>query len=413
MPTNPANRATNQSRGLSKCPLHEKEYSALKTNVPFLVFLELTKAQIILNAFTLRLHVGIGRYTWARLWYLCRGLDIWGRGYAELPIELCCSVLGISSQTLYRWLKDGKTAGAFRKGNIRRGVLRVYLGALHKVCFKLGLIDWEGVVDLRLVEVNQNIRPLVTGACTQDLQSKSHYAAVTNLKKRERAIYAPPKASAILQSKKVSSQKSDEGQILFLLHVGQKRAFVSRSFVPFGASQRSIGSKLGISDRTVRRHQEALGLNRRQLMQAKGEYKRVQQAMKHQADFFQAADDIWLTSCGNEWELQEKSRGAKEWHKSYVTEDSFCNYYDKTWIYRCNLYEERYTLTSMRRSRDIFKRQIQQQPQSTQPVQLYANVSNEEYDRTLGGKANFEKFSKKTTPSDVGTLKRGCNLRPG
>ncbi|WP_143598324.1 hypothetical protein [Tolypothrix sp. NIES-4075] len=395
---------TYQFEEQSLCPLHEKEYSALKLNIPLFVLVELTKAEIILGAFKVRVHVGIGRYTWARLWYLCRGLDVWGRGYAELPVELCCSVLKISSQTLYRWLKDGKAAGAFRKGNIRRGVLRIYMSGLHKVCFKLGLTDWAGVVDLRLSEVNQNIRQLVTGACTQDLQSKSHYAAVTNLKKRERAFFAPPKADAILQSKKVSSQKSDEGQILFLLHVGEKRAFVSRSFVPFGASQRSIGSKLGISDRTVRRHQEALGLNRRQLMQAKGEYKRVQQAMKHQADFFQAADDMYLVSCGNDWELQEKSRGGKEWHKSYVTPESFCNYYDKTWIYRCNLYEERYTLTSMRRSRDIFKRQTQKQPQETKPVQLYANVSNEEYDRTLGGKAGKKKILKKTTPSTVGTV---------
>mgnify|MGYP003622950692 CR=1 FL=1 len=370
----------------------------LKTNVPLFALTELTKAGIILNAFKLRVHVGIGRYPWARLWYLCRGLDIWGRGYAELPVELCCSVLKISSQTLYRWLKDGKAAGAFRKGNIRRGVLRIYMSGLHKVCFKLGLTDWAGVADLRLSEVNQNIRLLVTGACTQDLQSKSHYAAVTNLKKRERAFFAPPKADAIVQSKKVSSLKSDEGQVLFLLHVGQKRAFVSRSFVPFGASQRSIGSKLGISDRTVRRHQNALGLDRRQLMQAKGEYKRVRQAMNHQADFFQAADDMYLVSCGNEWELQEKSRGGKEWHKSYVTPNSFCNYYDKTWIYRCNLYEERYTLTSMKRSRDIFK-QSQKQPQSTKPVQLYANVSNEEYDRTLGGKAGKKKILQKNRAS--------------
>jgi hypothetical protein len=384
--------------GLSKRPMHQEGYSALKTNVPLFVLIELTKAEIILNAFTLRVHVGIGRYTWARLWYLCRGLDIWGRGYAELPVELCCSVLGVSRQTLYRWLKDGKTAGAFRKGNIRRGVLRIYLGGLHKVCFKLGLTDWAGVVDVRLVDVNQNIRPLVTGACTQDLQSKSHYAAVTNLKKRERAFFAPPKADAIVQSKKVSSLKSDEGQVLFLLHVGQKRAFVSRSFVPFGASQRSIGSKLGISDRTVRRHLNALGLDRRQLMQAKGEYKRVQEAMKHQADFFQAADDMYLVSCGNEWELQEKSRGGKEWHKSYVTPESFCNYYDKTWIYRCNLYEERYTLTSMKRSRDIFK-QSQKQSQSTKPVQLYANVSNSEYDRTLGGKVGKKKILQKNRAS--------------
>lgn len=397
--------ATFKIGGLSKCPLYGKEYSALKPNIPLSVLVELTKAGIILNAFTLRVHTGIGRYTWARLWYLCRGLDIWGRGYAKLPVELCCSLLGVSRQTLYRWLKDGKLAGAFRKSKMQRGVLRVYLGGLHKVCFKLGLTDWGSVGVMRLSEVNQNIRHLVTGACTQDLQSKSHYAAVTNLKKQERAVYAPPSASVILQSKKVSSQKSDEGHLLFLLHVGEKRAFVSRSFVPFGACQRSIGSKLGISARTVRRHLNALGLNRRQLMQAKGEYKRVQQAMKHQADFFQAADDIWLTSCGNDWELQEKSRGGKEWHKSYVTPESFCNYYDKTWIYRCNLYEERYTLTSMKRSRDIFKKS-QTTTQSTKPVQLYANVSNEEYDRTLGGKVGKKKIlQKKSSRSGVGTVK--------
>ena len=44
--------------------------------------------------------------------------------------------------------------------------------------------------------------------------------------------------------RKLSSQKPAKGQVPFLLWVGNKRAFVSKGFVPIGASQTSIASLL-------------------------------------------------------------------------------------------------------------------------------------------------------------------------
>ncbi|MBA3789556.1 hypothetical protein H0X32_04185 [Patescibacteria group bacterium] len=225
-------------------------------------------------------------------------------------------------------------------------------------------------------KVLTDIRSVATTATAQDLQAKSHYAATVNLKSKERKFYAPPTFDAILATSKASSQESGTGQEPFIVHVGRKKVFASRSFVPFGACQKSIGKSLGISVRTVRRHLDAAGVERRQLMQSKGEYGRVVTAMKHETSYFQPADDLCVLSCGNVYELREQSRGAKKWHSGqFVTPDRFSYYYDKHWIYRCNLYQTSVTLTSMRKSRDIFNRKTKVSASETEtqpPVNQFA-----------------------------------------
>jgi hypothetical protein len=208
-------------------------------------------------------------------------------------------------------------------------------------------------------KVTAHIRSVATAATAQDLQEKSHYAAKINLKSRERKFYAPPTADAIIASGKPSSEKSGVGQEAFIVHVGRKKVFASRSFVPFGACQKSIGKSLDISARTVRRHLDAFGVERRQLMQSKGEYGRCVTAMKIEADSCYLADDLFMTSCGNAYELNERSRGAKKWNAGQlVTPDRFSYYYGKYWIYRCNLYQTSVTLTSMRKAKRVLARSM-------------------------------------------------------
>lgn len=203
----------------------------------------------------------------------------------------------------------------------------------------------------------ESIRAITTGIATEALQKKSHFAAKINLKHRERQFYRPSTAEQILEAAKGPYHKTGCGELPFLLHIGPSKVFVSKSFVPFGTCQRSIGKKLGVSDRTVRRHLEALGLEKRQIVQAKSDYRLMTDAMKNDASFYQPSDDVWLVNCGNTFSLNERLPGTKKWRPSYeVNAERFFEYYGKHWIYRCNLYEEPFKLCSMKAARQHFQK---------------------------------------------------------
>src|SRR5919202_467849 len=159
-----------------------------------------------------------------------------------------------------------------------------------------------------------------------------------------------------LKQGKQSSQKPAKGQVPFLLWVGGKRIFVSKSFVPYGASQERIAGELGISDRTVRRHLDYLGVERRQLVQAKAAYKTVAQGMDWWADEVVLSEDrIEYYEASNEGyqvgTMYEPSGRTSHTHGFRVRRDRFFNYRGKTWLYRCNLYLLDYDTTSMKTSR--------------------------------------------------------------
>lgn len=194
---------------------------------------------------------------------------------------------------------------------------------------------------------------------TQALQGKSFYAAKINIKQRDRATYAPPTAEEILAAANGPYQTTGCGDLPFVLHVGPKRAFVSKCFVPYGASQVSIGKSLGIVPKTVQRHQEALELNRRQIMQAKGEYRLVKMGIVNDADLYHVNDHMYFVRNGNSYDLCEKPVVGKKWQPPRdVSLDSFAEYYDKCWAYRCNVYEERFTLRSMKQAKKQFNKSL-------------------------------------------------------
>lgn len=321
-------------------------------------------AQIILKPFTVRVHSAIARHPWARLWYLCRALDTTGRGViVDLPTDLTCELLTIAKSTLYEWLRDGRKQGAFRAFSIRRNRLRIYLGGLIKVCARLGLSSWGTTATVSLVEVNHQLRAIAVGIVTHDLQEKSHFAARRSLKKQESPIYSPPKADKILAVGKRFSEKPARGQTIpFLLHVGDQRAFVSKSFVPFGASQVSIGAELGITARSVQRHQTQLGLERRQLVQAKHAYQMIAIGLEHEAaERWVAEPNLWWQRLDRDnirlFEPNGISSSRREGgHR--VSRQRLFTYFGKTWLYRCNLYAVSYRLNSMQMARHRLKQYL-------------------------------------------------------
>jgi len=305
------------------------------------------------------------------LWYVCRALDISSTGYVELPLSFVRELLGVADSTVYRWLKDSKQVGACRTYRIRKAVLCIWLGGLQKLCKILGLSNWGAVATVPLVAVNEKIKALATGITTQDLQAKSRYAASSDLKKRERAFLDNSSADTILGLGGQSSQVPTQGQVPFVVWVGEKRAFVSKSFVPYGASQRSIAESLGVSDRTVRRHQAILSIKKRQLVQAKGAYHLIQAGIEWESDHVKAEPNIWYQDNGGDIRLFEPNgiTSAMRTGGHSVSKQRFFRYYGKTWIYRCNLYATAFTLTNMRASRRQYK------SLSTKPVDCVANLS--------------------------------------
>lgn len=318
-----------------------------------------TIAQIILKPFTVRVHSAIARYRWARLWYLCRALDPTGCGIVDLPTDIC-QLLAIGKSTLYEWLRDGKQAGAFRNYQLRGNRLRIYLGGLIKVCARLGLSTWGVVATVPLLEINQ-LRAIATVATTADLQSKSHFAARRSLSnKHERQFFTPPTPDQILEQANRSSEKPARGQIPFLLWVGSRVAFVGKAFVPFGASQKAIGLELGISERTVRRHQEQLGIERRQIAQAKHAYQSIAIGLDHEVDRWVSEPDIYWQRIGEGVHLHEPNgvSSARREGGHRLHRNRFFTRWGKTWLLRCNVYALDTQLNSMRTARRRFKQYV-------------------------------------------------------
>lgn len=320
----------------------------------------MTQTKLKSDPLIVRIHSQIvqGR-PWARLWYLLRANDTSGRGIVSISIGEIWWLLEASQSTVYEWLRDGRKAGAFRKYRITKGNLTVWLGGLHKVCQKLGLQSWGTVAEVPLTEVLAltSLRAVATAATTQERQHQSFIAARRSLNERERQYYQISDAITILNQAGQSSLKPDKGQVPCLIWVGGKRIFVSKGFIPFGASQSAIAKELGCSERTLRRHLS--GVTRRQLVQSKNAYTLIESALKWDAErYYLSEENIGYKVCSDgEMRLHEPNGNSSAVRRQghLIHKERFFSYAGKTWMYRCNLYQLDMTLASTRTSRNRYK----------------------------------------------------------
>lgn len=365
-------------------------------------------ANEILNRFSVRIHSRIVEKgnSWARLWYLLRGLDSQGSGYLRLPLVTISHLLGAASSSIYQWLREGKAAGAIRWWKCQRGNLRIALGSLFKVCRSLGLdpdlsdlelssrrkfnkakgllasyrektgfAPWGVTASIPLFHLSslQIFRAAATAATTQRLQQLSRFAAWKNLPPQKRKKIRLPQPERFFPSGKQQSGFSDDSASGNLppccIHIGRKRAWVSRGFVPFGTSQEAIARERSLCTRTVRRHLNLLQIERRQLVQSKGDYKIVADCLAHDAGSTKPSDHTWLHSnaAGEyfllEWQQDTETEGR--YNKVKVGEVGFHRIQSrffqygkngKTWLYRTNLYKPSVTLCSMSAARTNYRR---------------------------------------------------------
>jgi hypothetical protein len=362
-------------------------HSVLRTNVPLSLALASAKAKIILGIFTVRVHTRVSRYPWARLWYLCRGLDVAGKGWITLPLPVVQSFLDCSDKSAYRWLQQGQKVGAFRKYRVRAGVLTIWLGSLFVVCRQLNLRYWGAVSRVPMADALSliGLRASATGIVTQKFQQKSRYAANHKLKPEYRKLYGAPDPNELFGDiGGQSSHKKEAGQLPpCVLHISDKRIWASKSFTHFGASQHSISCELGIHKRTVRRHQRLIDMERRQLCQKRRVYSWIKQAWENDSPEYYL-DKVMLNAIDTGSDTQFKHIGYTQFSEKVAFTDGvpmgarkqtpnkwdipkaefgqrFFKMGDDTWINRCNIYRETYQLTTMRAARNKYRQKLANQ----------------------------------------------------
>lgn len=301
----------------------------------------------------IRIHQAIAlRHPAAGLWYVCRALDTNGTGRVNLFAEQW-QLLKVSKSTIYRWLREGHALGLFRNYWWEGERLSISLGALSKACLKSGMKSWGAAAVVSLGEMIGNLRSLASAISVHDLQEKSRFAAKTALNGLERKFFKIPTATEILN---LTSQNMASGVVPGLIHNGAGKVFVGRSFIPFGVSQERVCEDLnaeetscGVCPRTLRNHLKYQGIERRQLVQAKPEYRVIGNAIA----FGAAGDLIHL-------EETNGNTSAKRPGGHWLNPERFFRYLGADWLYRCNLYALAHELSSMKYSRRKYKKLLKE-----------------------------------------------------
>lgn len=329
--------------------------------------------------------------SWARLWYVLRGLDLNGSGYVRIELTEISELLGAKASTIFQWLREGKDCGAFRRWKCQRGILRSHLGGLFSVCRANGSCPgtgkqaqhapWGITTEVGLHEILslQNLRAVATASTAQRLQQLSRFAAWRKLPAPARKIYKFPQPDAFFPSGEDQrlSDNNAKGSIRCLIHIGKRRAWVSRGFIPWGTSQQSIAEERNISDRTVRRHLALANVDRRQVVQSKSEYRLAAECLGHDAGAVEPSEDVSLrSSADGSYYLTERGLGGH--HTIKVGEVGFHRIQSrfftygtkpKVWLYRCNIYKPSVKLCTMRSRRTEYKR-LSDQPTITPTVKI-------------------------------------------
>lgn len=319
---------------------------------------------VLRKKLTVRIHSGVLAHTesWIRLWYLVRGLDAFGRGAIKCKIGDLCRILAVSKPTLYEWLRKGKKLGGFKIYKTKAGITTIYLTSLPKLAQVLGIKDFGAIAEISLFEICtlMGLRSTATAIAAQKLQQQSSYAAYNSLSSTEKKSWRIPSPDDLLGDDLFSSPQLEKGFKNFIIHRGQDKMFVSSGFIPFGCKQERIASERRISVSTVQRHLNRIGINRRQIIQAKAGYGEIANAIEWESPLYTTGSISFPVTLGmspdGELLLTESNGYTSSKHSQYkIHRGRIFKYQGRYWIYRCNVYGLEYRLTSMRKTRKLYK----------------------------------------------------------
>jgi hypothetical protein len=106
-----------------------------------------------------------------------------------------------------------------------------------------------------------------------------------------------------------------------------------------------------------------MGINSRQIVQAKAAYTHITQAMEWASSTIAPEPDITVrwNRCKDSlvyegyYTLTEASCPGANPHTVEITPQRFFRYADRTWIYRCNVYQPIFKLCTMAAAREDYK----------------------------------------------------------
>jgi hypothetical protein len=293
-----------------------------------------------------------------------------------------CQILDCKPSTVQGWLREGEWAGAFRKYSTRRGEVKVILSSLPKLTRLLGLSSWGAVTRIPVFELSKlvKLRAYATTAVTQRQQQLSRFAALANLSAPERRRLRVPKPEDFFKaSDQVPSDDPQQvlksGVLPCVLHVGPRRVFTSKGFIPYGASQNAIALAQNYGcTRTVHRHHQLLGIQRRQLVQTKAAYSKVVKILADDSangdrgylSIGKGNDEVSLCSVQQGTERRSKlfehnGRTTSERQEgALVSRSSFFKCWGREWIYRPNIYKPLVKLDKLKAREAEFENLINQ-----------------------------------------------------
>lgn len=288
-------------------------------------------------------------------------------------------LLGAGFSSIYQWLREGKAAGAIRWWRCQQGILSVAIGGLFPVCRslkleapatdrKIGIAPWGVTAEVGLHQILdlKSLRAAATASATQRLQQLSRFAAWRKLPAPARKAYRLPQPGDFFpEENQRLSDNSAKGSLRCVIHLGKRRIWTSRGFIPFGVSQNAIARERGICDRTVRRHLALMDVGRRQVVQSKAEYKVAAECLVQDAGGCEISENVHLRSSPYDpayW-LNEKGLGGFHAVKAGNVgfdriQSRFFTYgkKPKTWLYRTNLYNPTLKLCSVAATRSNYRR---------------------------------------------------------
>jgi hypothetical protein len=223
------------------------------------------------------IHSRLIRIPCLRLWYVLRAIDDKGSGWLVTSFTELQKFLRCASSTLYQWLRECKKIGAIRTYSRKGDLLTVWLGSRRVICEHLGLDDWgtTELVELREIINLSDARAQASIATVARSQQASRHAALYKLSPEERRKQKKlplPEEIFSRQGTRLLVTGRWGTSIPYVLKVTSAKVFTSKGFIPYGCSQKSVCTNLGISDRTLRRHLDLLEVDRRQILQSKSGY---------------------------------------------------------------------------------------------------------------------------------------------
>jgi hypothetical protein len=293
------------------------------------------------------------RFPCLRIWYLFRSLDKVGRGFVAVSFSQIRSLLRCASSTLYQWLREGREIGAIRAYKRRGDSLGLWLGSRSAICRNLGLLDWGASQEIELREIINlsDARAQASLATVAKQQKASQHAALHRLSPDEkRKVKKLPSPEAIFkaQGQRLSITGQWATSIPYVLKITSRKVFVSKGFIPFGCSQKSVANLLGISDRTLRRHLDLKQVDRRQILQSKSGYANLYRnclrTPRGGGGIFQE-DFLWYDRKGNTTYIDKLS----------VSKERFFEWSGAIWLSRNNLYDLSIELIPQKQARITYK----------------------------------------------------------